>query len=102
VLLKTLDDLAPASRELVRQELADKVFNPKITRIVDHKNDLGVISITAETDRGPVSFQLRGRDDIRFLSPTQLLFRDADGNTFELADVTKLDAASRRHLQEYF
>ena len=59
VLLKTLDELDEASRAIVQQELHDKVFNPKITRIVEHKSEFGVTSITAETDRGPVIFQIR-------------------------------------------
>jgi len=102
VLLKSLEELDPASRLIAQEELHDKVFNPKIRRILDHKNDFGVISITADTDRGQVTFQVRSRDDIRFLTPTQALFRDADGNIYELADVTRLDAASRKWLAEYF
>jgi hypothetical protein len=101
-LVKTLDELDEASRSLVRQELHDKVFNPRITRIVDHKSEFGVTSITAETDRGRVIFQVRTRDDVRVLSATRLLFRDADGNTYEVADSSALDAASRKFLQDYF
>ena len=59
-------------------------------------------SITAETDRGRVIFQVRTRDDVRVLSATRLLFRDADGNTYEVADSSALDAASRKFLQDYF
>ncbi len=102
VLLKSVQELDPASRQLVLDELHDKVFNPKIQRVLEHKNDFGVISITADTDRGRVTFQVRSRDDIRFLTPTQALFRDADGNVYELADVTRLDPASRKWLAEYF
>ena len=36
VLLKALDDLDEASRAIVQLELHDKVFNPKITRVVEH------------------------------------------------------------------
>jgi hypothetical protein len=102
VLLKTLNELDEASRSLVRHELQDKVFNPRITRIAEHKTEFGVTSITAETDRGRVIFQVRTRDDVRVLSPTRLLFRDADGNTYEVADSSVLDFASRRFLQDYF
>ncbi len=101
VLLNSLDDLDEASREVVREELRDKVFNPKITRIVEHKTEFGVTSVTAETDRGRVIFQVRTRDDIRILSATRLLFRDADGNTYEVVDLTALDAPSRKFLENY-
>ncbi len=101
-LLKTLDELDEASRSLVRQELHDKVFNPRIMRVVEHKTEFGVTSITAETDRGRVIFQVRTRDDVRVLSATRLLFRDADGNTYEVADVGAMDPVSRKFLQDYF
>jgi hypothetical protein len=101
-LLKTLDELDDASRQVVREELTDKIFNPKIHRITDHRNEFDVISISAQTDRGEVTFQIRSRDDVRLLSDTRALFRDADGNTYELADLNTLDLASRKWLQDYF
>jgi hypothetical protein len=100
-LLTTLDDLDEASRAIIQQELRDKVFNPKITRIVEHSTEFGITSVTAETDRGPLIFQIRTRDDVRILSASRLLFRDADGNTYEVADVTALDAVSQKFLENY-
>jgi hypothetical protein len=101
-LLNSLDALDPESRKVVEGELRDKIFNPKIRRIISHNSEFGVISIEAETDRGEVTFQIRTRDDIRYLSPTRALFRDADGNIYELPDVRELDAASRKWLERYF
>jgi hypothetical protein len=100
-LLKTLAELDPASREVIEEEIRDKIFNPKIRRILSHAREFGVTSITADTDRGEVTFQIRTRDDIRVLSPTHLLLRDADGSTYEVADLSRMDAASRRHLEQY-
>ncbi len=101
-LFKTVEELEPASRKIVQEELADKVFNPKIRRITSYRNEFGVISITAQTDRGEVTFQIRSRDDVRLLSDTRALFRDADGNTFELSDLGELDRTSRKWLEDYF
>ena len=101
-LLGTLAELDPASRAAVEEELREKVFHPAITRVVDLKSEFGVISITVETNRGRVTFQIRSREDVRVLSPTRALFRDADGNTYELADLAALDPASRKTLAEYF
>jgi hypothetical protein len=101
-LLSTLAELDETSRRVVEQELADKIFNPRIQKVTAYKHEFGVISITAVTDRGEITFQIRSRDDIRVLSPTRALLRDADGNTYEIADVTALDPASRKHLQDYF
>ena len=101
-LFDTLDELEGENRAIVEEELAAKVFNPIIRRVVGHKHEFGVTSITAETDRGRVTFQVRSRDDVRTLSATRALFRDADGNIYELPDLTKLDRASRKHLDRYF
>lgn len=102
VLLKTLGELDADSRKVVEEELRDKVFNPRILHVMEHKRDFGVTSITAMTDRGRVTFQVQSRDDIRILSPTRALFRDADGNVYELTDLTALDPHSRKYLQDYF
>lgn len=101
-LLATLEELDEPSRRVAEQELADKIFNPRIQKVTAYKHEFGVISITAQTDRGEVTFQIRSRDDIRVLSPTRALLRDADGNTYEIADITALDPVSRKHLQDYF
>jgi len=101
-MLESLDCLDGTSREVVEQELAEKVFNPKIKRIVDFKDEFSVTSVTAETDRGEVTFQIRSRDDVRVLSPTRALFRDVDGNTYELPDLTAINGPARRYLDRYF
>lgn len=101
-MLKALDELDPASREVATDELRDKIFAPKIKRILRCRHEFDTSSITAETDRGTVIFQVRSRDDVRHLSPTRALFRDVDGNTYELLDLTRLDPASQKHLHRYF
>ena len=101
-LLESLDELDDDSREVLEAELCGKVFNPKISRVLAAKNEFGVTSITAETDRGEVTFQIRSREDVRLLTPVRAIFRDVDGNNYELADVRQLDAASQKHLSEYF
>jgi hypothetical protein len=102
VMLNDLEELDDASRAVAQEELADKIFNPKITRILSHKREFGITTIQAITDRGPVEFQFDGRDSVRVLSPTRALFRDVDGNTLELPDLNQLDPASRRLVSRYF
>jgi hypothetical protein len=101
LLLRSLDELDPDSRRIVEDELAHRVFNPKIQRILNLKREFGITEVTADTDRGRVTFQIRSRDDVRVLSPTRALFRDVDGNTYELPDLSALDPASRKHVEEY-
>lgn len=101
-MLTDLDVLDDASREVVESELRDKAFNPKIIRILEYSHEFGITSIKAETDRGEVIFQFRGRHAIRLLSPTRAIFRDVDSNTYELPDFNALDPTSQRYLQRYF
>ena len=101
-LFETLDTLDPQSRGTVEAELERMVFTPRILRIVEHKREFGVTSIKAETDRGEVTFQIRSRDDVRLFTPTRAVFRDADGNAYEVADLDALDARSKTYLAEYF
>jgi len=101
-LLQTLDELPAESRRVVEAELYDKVFSPKIQRVLHCKHKFDITSITAETDRGEVTFQIRSRDDVHVLGAVRAIFRDVDGNTYEVADVSALDPPSRKHLQQYF
>ena len=102
VLLETLDELSEADRRVVDRHLTTNVFNPVIRRVVSQKHEFGITSITAETDRGEVTFEIRSRDDVQKLSATRALFRDADGNHYELPDINELDPASRRRVEHYF
>jgi hypothetical protein len=102
VLLRSFDALDEATRRLVEEELRDKFFVPRIRRVTRYKAEFDVVSISAETDRGEVTFQIRNRDDVRLLSPVRALFRDVDGNVYEIEDVTALDRASQKHIGHYF
>jgi len=101
-LLKDLEGLDEATRQLVEEELRDKIFNPVIQRICEYRDEFDVTEITAETDRGKVTFQIRSRDDVRMLSGTRALFKDVDGNTYEIPDLTALDRTSQHYLSQYF
>ncbi len=102
VLFESLEDVEEHMRELIEHELREKIFNPRILKILDFEHAFGVTSIHARTDRGEVRFEIRSRDDVRLLSATRALFRDADGNIYELSDLDAMDAQSRRYLSNYF
>ncbi len=101
VLLDSLADLDDESRQVVAEELRHKVFRPQIVRVFSCRTEFGVTSIAAQTDRGEVTFQIASRDDVRLLSATRAIFRDVDGNTYELPDADELDADSRRRLHSF-
>ncbi len=102
VLLTTLEGIERTTRALIEEELRDKFFTPKIHKVSEYKAEFDVVSITAETDRGEVTFQIHSRDDVRLLSPGRALFRDVDGNVYEVADFSSLDHASQKRIEQYF
>lgn len=102
VLLETLEHLPQSTRELIEHELRDKLFAPRIRRIIKHEDRFGISTIEAETDRGVVNFQLRHREDVRVLSSTRCVFQDVDGNIYEVPDVRQLDPASQRFVTNFF
>ncbi len=109
-MLHSLDELDPQSRAVIEEELHDKVFNPVILRVMEHKRDFGasskrdfgVRSFSVETNRGEVTFHIKSRDDVRILSPVRALFRDPDGNIYEVPNLAALDEHSRKVMEEYF
>jgi len=52
ILLPALDALDAGSRKIVEEEVRDKVFYPKIKRVISCKREFGIMNITAETDIG--------------------------------------------------
>jgi hypothetical protein len=86
--------------DLVRQELADREFLPRIERIVRVSAHKEPVEWDVITDRGPVQFLLR-EDDIRRLGPTRAIFVDMHGVRYYIPDSRQLDPKSRRILSQF-
>jgi hypothetical protein len=101
--IATIADLAnlPAeTADLVRRELAEREFLPRIERIVHVRTNKEPHEWDVITDRGPVQFLLRD-EDIRRLGPTRAILVDMHGVRYYVADSRQLDAKSRRILTQY-
>lgn len=66
-----------------------------ITKIVAIDEEYGVTRWKVETDRGPRTFDVATRHDVRPVGPNRYLIRDVDGNRYEIPNTAQLDAASR-------
>jgi len=71
---------------------------PRIESIVAIDVRFGFQEWQVKTDRGPVSFRVQEREDIRFLPDGRYAIRDADGNIYEMRPLGELDDHSRRAL----
>jgi len=95
-----LADLPVETAELVRRELAEREFLPRIERIVHVRTNKEPHEWDVVTDRGRVQFLLRD-EDIRRLGPTRAILVDMHGVRYFVADSRQLDAKSRRILTQY-
>ncbi|NLK08589.1 MAG: DUF1854 domain-containing protein [Firmicutes bacterium] len=94
---KTMDE---ASLVVLEEELEREYFLPKITKIHEIEDDLRLLTWHVETDRGPRVFEVQNRRaDIQWFTDTHVVIQDADGNKYEISDLSKLDPASRQKVE---
>ncbi|VVD83758.1 hypothetical protein PCA20602_01264 [Pandoraea capi] len=101
VWLDSLDGLPEDMRALVRDELAAREFMPEVLCIKGVSTFATPSTWTVETNRGEVSFVLRGEEDIRRLGGQTLLITDNHGIHFLIRDSAALDKPSRKILDRF-
>lgn len=100
-MIRSLKELDPDSRAVLERELEQLYFLPKIVRIDEIVEEYGVLRLAVQTDRGPRAFEIRSRENIRFLPDGRVLLRDLDGNRYEIPCLFRLDARSQSLAQSY-
>ena len=96
-----LDDLPPAQRALVDEELAAREFGPEILRLREVSSFSTPSRWRVDTDRGATQFVLKGEEDIRRIGRTMLLIADNHGLQFLVRDFARLDRHSKRLLERF-
>ena len=92
--IQSLSDVDEPTEELLRDELERRYFLPQILRIDFLRINAGIVSWRVETDRGPRAFDVRDREEIRFMPPRRMVLRDVDGNRYEIQDYKQMDDLS--------
>jgi catechol 2,3-dioxygenase-like lactoylglutathione lyase family enzyme len=100
-LIQDLALLPSRPRELLLGELEKSYFLPELVRVLEITDDFGIQRWEVETDRGPRVFEVRGREDLRWVHPGHLLVRDVDGNRYEVKRFEDLDSTSRLKIEGY-
>lgn len=96
-----LDELDGSTRATVETALASREFMPEIL-CIRHVSSYATPSVwQVSTDRGDTEFTLKGEEDIRLISPNQLLIADSHGVQFLIRDMQQLDKSSRRRLDRF-
>jgi hypothetical protein len=99
--IASLDDLAPALRQTIENELALREFIPVIQRIDRISADAFPSDWDVATDRGATRFTVENEEDIRRLGPSRVMITDARRLRYQVPDVAALDAKSRRLLERF-
>jgi hypothetical protein len=87
--------------QLLQEELARREFVPVIQRIVRVSGNSEPCEWQVETDRGPTRFVLKSEDDVRRIGDQQIVIVDAHGTRYQIPDLRKVDAKSRRIVEWY-
>mgnify|MGYP002408108885 FL=1 len=99
-IIKDYERMDRTSVGLLEVELEREFFLPQILTIYDIRDRVGLLVWRVETDRGPREFEVRNRRaDIRWFSDTHVVIQDADGNKYEIENLSRLDVASRQKVE---
>ncbi|HVW65316.1 MAG TPA: DUF1854 domain-containing protein [Nitrosospira sp.] len=99
--IEQLSGLPDELRIIIEAELASREFVPEILRIRSASSFITPSIWQVETDRGETSFILKGEEDIRRLTPAELLITDSHGVYYLLRDRFALDHQSRKILDRF-
>lgn len=96
-----LQDLPPAERALLQEDLALRDFVPEILRLKSVSTFATPSVWAVETDRGDTTFVLKGEEDIRRLGRTALMIAGGEGVQYSIRDMSALDRGSRKLLERF-
>jgi hypothetical protein len=99
--IERLEDLLPATRALVQEELEGREFMPEIVHIKSVSSYATPCTWEVRTDRGDTAFVLKGEEDIRRVGQSSLLVADSHGIHFLVRDMYGMDRHSRKILDRF-
>lgn len=94
-IIRNVDALMPDSKNVIIECLQEYYLVPKILKLIDINEKLGMLKWTVETDRGTHTFEIRNRhSDIKMLYDGRVLVKDSNDNRYEITDYKSLDKHS--------
>lgn len=95
-------ELDSKSLEILQEELDKRYFTPTIQKVFRVKEQFGIHEWEVETERGRVTFSVRGlNQNIKQVPPARLFITDVRGNRYDIPDYRELDAQSYLHIQRH-
>jgi hypothetical protein len=100
-IVASVRDLPSPHLQCVQEELRRRYLVPEIERILACRDRYDLVEWTVRTDRGRITFLTRNlREQVQEPLPRRLTLIDVEGNRYDVPDVERLDAQSRRWLEE--
>jgi hypothetical protein len=101
--LRNLDGLPTELRDLLVAELDRRYFTPKISQILNLKQEGGMWTFNVLTSRGEATFFVRNwRDSSYEVTPGRFMIQSVDGQRFEIPSYEKLDTKSQLFIEQLF
>ena len=95
-------ELTPESLKILQEELDKRYFTPAIQKIYRVKEQFGIHEWEVETERGRVTFSVRGlNQNIKQVPPARLFVTDVRGNRYDIPDYRELDTQSYLQIQRH-
>lgn len=99
--VESLDDVPEPARTSLLDELAQREFIPVIRRVVNLPEHSEPSTWQVDTDRGITTFELESEDSVHRRDRNRVSIVDSHGIRYEIEDVRKLDAHSRKILERF-
>lgn len=101
-IIRDMNTLPKAEKELIEDCLAEYYLIPKVTRINTATEKYGVLSLDVETDRGHAVIEIRNiLHGMKLLYGTRVLLRDGNDNRYEIPTLQNLDKHSRMLIDQF-
>ena len=95
-MVRDLHEVEKESRTVLLRSLERRYFLPKIHRVYLAREEFGLLTLDADTDRGRINFTVNNpRENIHWIGQGRILFVDAEENRYEVPSYDDLDTKSQ-------
>jgi len=99
--VENISELDEGTQRIIREELTDGYFIPRIIRVIKTEVFLGNRYFHVDTDCGERSFIVKNPYvDVRRTGEDSLMIRDVIGNRFKISPLSSLDSHSIKELEK--
>ncbi|MFW6030465.1 MAG: DUF1854 domain-containing protein [Halanaerobiales bacterium] len=98
-IVEDITELNGKSRKLLTEELERKYFIPQISSVNKIEYNIRTTTWYVETNKGPITFEMRRRSKIKFIDFNHLLIVDTNACKYEIVDLRKMDKKSQELIE---